>query len=49
MGKNSIKLDLEVEIVSSRPKNENKIIAIYFFVTEICQDYEIVGDFIFSP
>ena len=49
MGKNSQKFESEVEIVSPRPKNENKIIAISFFVMEICQDYEILGDSIFSP
>ena len=46
MGKNMQMSFQKIKSVLSRPKIDKKIIAISFFVTEICQkNYEILGDF----
>ena len=46
MGKNMQISSQKSKSVLLRPKNEKKIIAISFFVTEICnKNYEILGNF----
>ena len=48
MGKNMQISSQKSKSVSLRPKNEKKIIAISFFVKEIChKNNEILGDFSF--
>ena len=48
MGKNAQKFDSEVEIISSRHKNENKIIAIFFHYGDMSRLWNFRWFYLFS-